>query len=168
MARPLLVGVQLPEVERRVPWPELISMTKAAEDAGLAWVGETTGAAQARGTLLIAAVGLMVAVPLGLHQPRRHRRVVEHTETAALVRIRMVGAAGDVAGQISAAGLRARALLQAAAGCGRRRFLGTGLARLRALGLSAADAEPLWAHFDAAERAGIGSRLPYWVFEGAP
>ncbi len=42
MARPLLVGIQLPEVERRVPWPELISMTKAAEDAGFdsVWLGD--------------------------------------------------------------------------------------------------------------------------------
>jgi alkanesulfonate monooxygenase SsuD/methylene tetrahydromethanopterin reductase-like flavin-dependent oxidoreductase (luciferase family) len=42
MARPLLVGVQLPEVERRVPWPELVSMARAAEDVGFdsIWLGD--------------------------------------------------------------------------------------------------------------------------------
>ena len=42
MARPLQIGVQLPEVERRVPWPELISMTKAAEAVGFdsVWLGD--------------------------------------------------------------------------------------------------------------------------------
>lgn len=38
---------------------------KAAEDAGLAWVGETTGAAQARGTLLIAAADRRKSDPSG-------------------------------------------------------------------------------------------------------
>jgi probable F420-dependent oxidoreductase len=34
--------VQLPEVERSVPWPELLSMARAAEDAGFdsVWVGD--------------------------------------------------------------------------------------------------------------------------------
>ena len=42
MARPLKIGVQLPEVERRVLWPELISMTKAAEAVGFdsVWLGD--------------------------------------------------------------------------------------------------------------------------------
>jgi alkanesulfonate monooxygenase SsuD/methylene tetrahydromethanopterin reductase-like flavin-dependent oxidoreductase (luciferase family) len=42
MTRPLKIGVQLPEVERRVPWPELISMTQAAERVGFdsAWLGD--------------------------------------------------------------------------------------------------------------------------------
>jgi alkanesulfonate monooxygenase SsuD/methylene tetrahydromethanopterin reductase-like flavin-dependent oxidoreductase (luciferase family) len=42
MARPLNIGVQLPEVERRVPWPELISMTRAAEGVGFdsVWLGD--------------------------------------------------------------------------------------------------------------------------------
>lgn len=42
MARPLKIGVQLPEVERRVAWPELISMARAAEDAGFdsVWLGD--------------------------------------------------------------------------------------------------------------------------------
>jgi probable F420-dependent oxidoreductase len=42
MTRPLKIGVQLPEVERRVPWPELISMTKAAEAVGFdsVWLGD--------------------------------------------------------------------------------------------------------------------------------
>jgi probable F420-dependent oxidoreductase len=42
MTRPLKIGVQLPEVERFVPWPELISMTKAAEGVGFdsVWLGD--------------------------------------------------------------------------------------------------------------------------------
>ncbi|MBI4934058.1 MAG: LLM class flavin-dependent oxidoreductase [Actinobacteria bacterium] len=42
MTRPLKIGVQLPEVERRVPWPELISMTRAAEAVGFdsVWLGD--------------------------------------------------------------------------------------------------------------------------------
>lgn len=40
--RPLKVGIQLPEVEREVRWPELLDMTRAIEDLGFdsAWVGE--------------------------------------------------------------------------------------------------------------------------------
>jgi alkanesulfonate monooxygenase SsuD/methylene tetrahydromethanopterin reductase-like flavin-dependent oxidoreductase (luciferase family) len=40
--RPLEVGVQLPEVEREVRWPELLDMTRAIEDLGYdsVWVGE--------------------------------------------------------------------------------------------------------------------------------
>jgi probable F420-dependent oxidoreductase len=42
MTRPLRVGVQLPEVERDVRWPEYVSMARAAEDAGFdsIWVGD--------------------------------------------------------------------------------------------------------------------------------
>jgi len=42
MTRPLKVGVQLPEVEREVRWPELLDMTRAIEDLGYdsAWFGE--------------------------------------------------------------------------------------------------------------------------------
>jgi alkanesulfonate monooxygenase SsuD/methylene tetrahydromethanopterin reductase-like flavin-dependent oxidoreductase (luciferase family) len=42
VARPCRVGIQLPEVERRVPWPELLSMASAAEDGGFdsVWVGD--------------------------------------------------------------------------------------------------------------------------------
>jgi alkanesulfonate monooxygenase SsuD/methylene tetrahydromethanopterin reductase-like flavin-dependent oxidoreductase (luciferase family) len=42
MVRPLHVGVQLPEVERRVPWPELIAMARAAEAVGFdsIWLGD--------------------------------------------------------------------------------------------------------------------------------
>jgi alkanesulfonate monooxygenase SsuD/methylene tetrahydromethanopterin reductase-like flavin-dependent oxidoreductase (luciferase family) len=41
-ARPLKVGVQLPEVEREVPWPELATMARLAEDVGFdsLWVGD--------------------------------------------------------------------------------------------------------------------------------
>jgi probable F420-dependent oxidoreductase len=40
--RPLRVGIQLPEVERDVRWPELLDMTRAIEDLGFdsVWVGE--------------------------------------------------------------------------------------------------------------------------------
>jgi probable F420-dependent oxidoreductase len=42
MTRPLRVGVQLPEVERDVRWPELLDMARAIEDLGYdaIWVGE--------------------------------------------------------------------------------------------------------------------------------
>ena len=40
--RPLKVGVQLPEVERRVAWPELLTMARRAEEAGFdsLWLGD--------------------------------------------------------------------------------------------------------------------------------
>ena len=40
--RPLRVGVQLPEVERAVGWPELLDLARRAEDVGLdsLWVGD--------------------------------------------------------------------------------------------------------------------------------
>jgi probable F420-dependent oxidoreductase len=42
MARPRSVGVQLPEVERVVRWPEIVSMARAAEAIGFdsIWVGD--------------------------------------------------------------------------------------------------------------------------------
>lgn len=42
MTRPLRVGIQLPEVERDVRWPEYESMARAAEDVGFdsIWVGD--------------------------------------------------------------------------------------------------------------------------------
>ena len=42
MARPLRIGVQLPEVEREVRWPEILDMVRAIEDLGYdsVWVGE--------------------------------------------------------------------------------------------------------------------------------
>ncbi len=42
MSRPLKVGVQLPEVEREVRWPELLDIARAAEDTGFdsVWVGD--------------------------------------------------------------------------------------------------------------------------------
>src|SRR6201999_4372434 len=41
MPRPCRVGIQLPEVERRVDWPELLSMARTAEDVGVdsLWLG---------------------------------------------------------------------------------------------------------------------------------
>ena len=42
MGRPLRVGVQLPEVERDVRWPEYLTMARAAEEAGFdsVWLGD--------------------------------------------------------------------------------------------------------------------------------
>lgn len=42
MTRPCKVGVQLPEVERFVPWPEYLDLARRAEDAGFdsIWVGD--------------------------------------------------------------------------------------------------------------------------------
>lgn len=42
MARPLQIGIQLPEVERRVPWPELLQMATTAEAVGFdsLWLGD--------------------------------------------------------------------------------------------------------------------------------
>lgn len=42
MPRPLRVGVQLPEVEREVRWPEYVAMARAAEDVGFdsIWLGD--------------------------------------------------------------------------------------------------------------------------------
>ena len=42
MAAPLRIGVQLPEVERRVGWPELRAMAVAAEESGFdsVWLGD--------------------------------------------------------------------------------------------------------------------------------
>jgi probable F420-dependent oxidoreductase len=42
MARPLRVGVQLPEVEREVRWRDYVSMARAAEEAGFdsIWIGD--------------------------------------------------------------------------------------------------------------------------------
>jgi probable F420-dependent oxidoreductase len=42
MTRRLYVGVQLPEVERYVPWPEYLSIARAAEEVGFdsVWVGD--------------------------------------------------------------------------------------------------------------------------------
>jgi probable F420-dependent oxidoreductase len=42
MPRPCRIGVQLPEVERHVPWPEMLSMARTAEDVGFdsLWVGD--------------------------------------------------------------------------------------------------------------------------------
>src|SRR5687767_5822246 len=42
MARPCKIGVQLPEVERRVSWPELFAMARRAEAVGFdsLWLGD--------------------------------------------------------------------------------------------------------------------------------
>ena len=42
MPRPCRIGLQLPEVERRVEWPELFSMARLAEDVGFdaLWLGD--------------------------------------------------------------------------------------------------------------------------------
>jgi alkanesulfonate monooxygenase SsuD/methylene tetrahydromethanopterin reductase-like flavin-dependent oxidoreductase (luciferase family) len=42
MSRPLRVGIQLPEVERVVRWPEYVAMARAAEESGFdsIWLGD--------------------------------------------------------------------------------------------------------------------------------
>jgi alkanesulfonate monooxygenase SsuD/methylene tetrahydromethanopterin reductase-like flavin-dependent oxidoreductase (luciferase family) len=42
MPRPCRIGLQLPEVERRVDWPELFAMARQAEAAGFdsLWLGD--------------------------------------------------------------------------------------------------------------------------------
>ncbi len=42
MGRPLRIGIQLPEVEREVRWPEYVAMARAAERAGFdsIWLGD--------------------------------------------------------------------------------------------------------------------------------
>src|SRR5262245_65288362 len=42
MTRPCKIGVQLPEVERFVPWPEYLDLARRAEAAGYdsVWVGD--------------------------------------------------------------------------------------------------------------------------------
>src|SRR5919197_4745860 len=42
MPRPLRIGVQLPEVEREVRWPEYLAIARAAEETGFdsIWVGD--------------------------------------------------------------------------------------------------------------------------------
>jgi len=42
VTRPIRIGVQLPEVEREVRWPELLDMARAVDDLGFdgLWVGE--------------------------------------------------------------------------------------------------------------------------------
>lgn len=42
MTKPLQVGLQLPEVERHVPWSEYLAMTRTAEEVGFdsVWVGD--------------------------------------------------------------------------------------------------------------------------------
>ena len=42
MTRPLRVGIQLPEVEREVRWPELVDLARTIEDSGFdaIWLGE--------------------------------------------------------------------------------------------------------------------------------
>ena len=42
MARPLRIGIQLPEVERDVRWPEYVAMAQAAEASGFdsMWLGD--------------------------------------------------------------------------------------------------------------------------------
>jgi alkanesulfonate monooxygenase SsuD/methylene tetrahydromethanopterin reductase-like flavin-dependent oxidoreductase (luciferase family) len=42
MTRPCKIGVQLPEVERYVPWPEYLDLARLAEASGFdsVWVGD--------------------------------------------------------------------------------------------------------------------------------
>jgi len=87
MTRPCKIGVQLPEVERFVPWPELVGMARAAEAVGFdsIWLGDhllydlpdgsvrgpwevfTSMAALAAATTRVQ-IGSLVA-SLGFHEP---------------------------------------------------------------------------------------------------
>jgi len=77
MTRPLKVGVQLPEVERVVRWPEQLAMARATEAVGFdtVWVGDHLlyrwpGIAEARGpwecwTMLAAIAAVTSRITLG-------------------------------------------------------------------------------------------------------
>ncbi|HLY13962.1 MAG TPA: LLM class flavin-dependent oxidoreductase [Candidatus Limnocylindrales bacterium] len=77
MTRPLKVGVQLPEVERVVRWPEQLAMARAVEAVGFdaVWVGDHLlyrwpGVAEARGpwecwTMLAAIAASTSRISLG-------------------------------------------------------------------------------------------------------
>jgi alkanesulfonate monooxygenase SsuD/methylene tetrahydromethanopterin reductase-like flavin-dependent oxidoreductase (luciferase family) len=77
MSRPLKVGVQLPEVERLVRWPEQVAMARRIEDVGYdaVWVGDHLlyrwpGIAAARGpwecwTMLAAIAASTTRISLG-------------------------------------------------------------------------------------------------------
>ena len=77
MSRPLKVGVQLPEVEREVRWPEYVALARRAESLGFdsIWVGDhllyrLTGEPQPRGpwecwTMLAALAAATSRVELG-------------------------------------------------------------------------------------------------------
>jgi alkanesulfonate monooxygenase SsuD/methylene tetrahydromethanopterin reductase-like flavin-dependent oxidoreductase (luciferase family) len=77
MSRPLKVGVQLPEVERVVRWPEQLAMARAIEAVGFdgVWVGDHLlyrwpGIAEARGpwecwTMLAAIAAVTSRITLG-------------------------------------------------------------------------------------------------------
>jgi probable F420-dependent oxidoreductase len=85
--RPLKVGIQLPEVERQVRWPELAGLARTIEDAGFdsIWVGDHhlyyTAGGGARGPweawsqlAALAAITSRVELgplvtPLGFHNP---------------------------------------------------------------------------------------------------
>ena len=77
MTRPLKVGVQLPEVERVVRWPEQLAMARTIEDVGFdtVWVGDHLlyrwpGITEARGpwecwTMLAAIAAVTSRITLG-------------------------------------------------------------------------------------------------------
>jgi len=76
MSRPLRVGVQLPEVEREVPWTEYVAMARQAEDLGFdsLWLGDhllyrdrdgTTAGPWEAWSMLAALAGATSRITLG-------------------------------------------------------------------------------------------------------
>src|SRR5918993_1122502 len=105
MTRPCKIGVQLPEVERFVPWPEYLDLARRAEAAGYdsIWVGDhllydlpdgsTRGPNEAWATLDAIAGGRLI-VGLGAGWNRREydafgfpydRRVSRFEEALAII-----------------------------------------------------------------------------------
>ena len=95
------VGVQLPEVEWEVPFPEYLAMARAAEEAGFdsIWVGDhliydlpdgARGPWEAWTTLaaIAAARGRGEIGPRGARPPRQHRGLLEPWRAAmGLIRV---------------------------------------------------------------------------------
>jgi len=77
MARPLSVGVQLPEVERDVRWPEVVAMARAAEEVGFDSVVVSNGyIRQNRDTLTRFVKGYVAGAYLALSDEKKAKEVI--------------------------------------------------------------------------------------------